>query len=106
MILLFIRMNVLPEKRKELSQAITSLVVSIRTEKGCYRCNFCHSMEYEDELYLCEEWETQEGLAGHLQSEQFKVLLGAINLLKKPHEVRIYQGLSGSQSDQWISVQQ
>ncbi len=97
MILVNIRMNVVPEKRKELLQAMTSLMASIRTERGCHRCDFYHSTDDEDELYLCEEWETQEGLAGHLQSEQFKVLLGAMSLLKKPHEMRICKGLSRSQ---------
>ena len=43
MILVIIRMKVLSEKRMELSQAIGSLIGSIRTEKGCRRCYFCQS---------------------------------------------------------------
>jgi len=37
MILVIMRMKVLSEKRKELSQTIASLIGSIRTEKGCRR---------------------------------------------------------------------
>jgi len=48
MILVIIRMRVLAEKRKELSQTISSLISSIRTEKGCQRCNFCR---YEKKKY-------------------------------------------------------
>jgi len=52
MILFIIRMKVLAEKRKELSQTIASLIGSLRTEKGCLRCDFCRSMEDEMEYPL------------------------------------------------------
>ena len=87
MILVIIRMKVLPEKRMELSQTIASLIGSIRTEKGCKRCDFCQSMEDENELCLLTEWDTQENLMGHLRSGRFRVLRGAMNLLKEPYEM-------------------
>jgi hypothetical protein len=52
MTLVIIRMKVLSEKRMELSQAIVSLIGSIRTEKGCNRCDFCQGVE--DENRLCK----------------------------------------------------
>jgi len=52
MILFIIRMKVFAEKRKELSQTIASLIGSLRTEKGCLRCDFCRSMEDEMEYPL------------------------------------------------------
>ena len=85
MILVIIRMKVLAEKRKELSQTIASLIGSIRTEKGCQRCDFCQNMENENELSLIEEWDTEGNLKGHLKSERFRVLRGAMNLLKEPY---------------------
>jgi quinol monooxygenase YgiN len=57
MILVTVRMKVLAEKRKELSQTIVSLIDSKRTEKGCLRCDFCRSME--NELRILEEWDTR-----------------------------------------------
>ena len=60
MILVIIRMKVLSEKRMELSQAIASLIGSIRTEKGSNRCDLLKSIEDENELCLLEEWDTQE----------------------------------------------
>jgi len=86
MILVIIRMKVLSEKRMELSQTIASLSGSIRMEKGCQRCDFCQSIEDENRLFLLEEWDTQENLMTHLKSEHFKVLRGAMNLLKEPYE--------------------
>jgi len=90
MILIIIRMKVLSEKRMELSQTIASLIGSIRLEKGCRRCDFCQSMENENEIFLLEEWDTQENLKSYLKSKRFKVLRGAMNLLKEPHEMMFH----------------
>ena len=90
MTLVTIRMNVLSEKRLELSQTIALLIVSIRTEKGCKRCDFCQGMEDENRLFLLEEWDTVKNLMGHLKSERFRVLRGAMNLLKEPYEMMFY----------------
>ena len=90
MILLIIRMAVYPEKRKELTQTIFSLIGSIRTEKGCRRCDFCQSVEDENNLSLLEEWDTQENLTIHLQSDRFRVLRGAMNLLQEPYGMRFH----------------
>ena len=72
MILVIIRMKVLSEKRKELSQTIASLIGFIRTEKGCRRCDFFQSMEDENDLCLLEEWDTRENLNSHLKSREFQ----------------------------------
>jgi hypothetical protein len=37
-------MKILAERHKELSQTITSLIGSIRTETGCKRCDFSRVM--------------------------------------------------------------
>ena len=90
MILVIIRMNVLSEKRKELSQTIASLSGSIKMEKGCRRCDFCQSVEDENRLLLLEEWDTKKNLMIHLESGHFRVLRGAMNLLKKPYEIMFH----------------
>src|SRR4030042_700537 len=90
MILVIIRMKVLSEKRLELSHTIALLIVSIRTEKGCQRCDFCQSFEDENRLFLLEEWDTQENLMSHLKSGRFRVLQGAMNLLKEPYEMMFH----------------
>ena len=90
MILVITRMKVLPEKRLELSQTIALLIVSVRTEKGCNRCDFVQSTEDENQLCLLEEWDTQENLRGHLKSVHFRVLRGAMNLLKEPYQMMFH----------------
>ena len=90
MILVIIRMKALSKKRMELLQTIASLIGSIRTEKGCKRCDFCQSMEDENRLFLLEEWDTQEHLMVHLKSKHFRVLRGAMNLLREPYEIMFH----------------
>jgi len=90
MILVIIRLNAPSEKRMELSQTIVSLIGSIRTEKGCRRCDFCQSIEDENKLWLLEEWDTQENLKSYLKSGHFRVLRGAMNLLKEPYEMMFH----------------
>jgi quinol monooxygenase YgiN len=83
-------MKVLPEKRMELSQTIALLIVSIRAEKGCQRCDSCQSTEDENRLFLLEEWDTEENLMSYLKSGRFKVLRGAMNLLREPYEMMFH----------------
>jgi quinol monooxygenase YgiN len=90
MIPVIIRMKVLPEKRMELSQTVALLIVSIRTEKGCNRCDFCQSVEDENRLFLLEEWDTQGNLMSHLKSERYRILRGAMNLMKEPYEMMFH----------------
>jgi quinol monooxygenase YgiN len=98
MIFTTIRMKVFPDKRKELFQTLTSLVKSIRSQKGCSSCEFCVSAEDENEFCLLGEWENREDLDTHLGSELFKVLLGAMSLLKNPHEINLYTDVSKTES--------
>ena len=90
MILVIMRMKVLSEKRMELSQTIASLSGAIGMEKGCRRCDFCQSVADENRFILLEEWNTEENLRNHLKSEHFRVLRGAMNLLKEPREIMFH----------------
>ncbi|MEN6360858.1 MAG: antibiotic biosynthesis monooxygenase family protein [Smithella sp.] len=90
MIFVIVRMRVIAEKRKELSQTIISLIGSMRTEKGCRRCDLCQSIEDENRLFLLQEWDTRENLMVYLKSEHFRVLRGAMNLLREPCEMTFH----------------
>jgi quinol monooxygenase YgiN len=56
-------------------------------EKGCRRCDFFQNIEKENELCLLEEWDTRDNLMKSLKSNNFKVLRGAMNLLREPLEL-------------------
>ena len=93
-------MKVSPGKRKELFQAITSLLNPIRSEKGCIRCDFFHGMEDENLFCLLKEWETLDNFAKHRKSECYKVLNGAMHLLEEPCEMISCAECSKNQTDQ------
>jgi len=82
-------MNVFSEKRTELLQTLVSLSAFTMTEKGCLRSELCLSIEDENRLFLLEEWDTRKDLVSHLKSGHFKVLRGAMNLLKDPWEMKL-----------------
>ena len=90
MILVITRMNVISEKRMELSQTISSLSGITSMAKGCLRYDFGQSIEDENQLFLLEEWDIEENLNAHLNSKHHKVIRGAMNLLKEPYEKIFY----------------
>lgn len=90
MVLVILRMRVIAEKRGELCQTIISLIGPLRTQEGCLRCDFCQGQEDVKELHLIEEWDTRGNLYRHLNSNLFRVLRGAMNLLQEPYELRIH----------------
>jgi len=87
MILVVIRMNVLSEKRLELTQTLAALSASIEMQKGCQRCDFCQSTEDENRLFVLEEWDSRKSLITHLKSKLFGVFRGAVYLLEGPYEI-------------------
>lgn len=90
MILTFIKMNVRPEKRKELRQTIRSIVQEVRKENGCVDSTFYQNSENENDFFLFEEWENRQVLDDHLRSARFTVLIGARSLLSRPPEIMIH----------------
>jgi len=90
MILTFIKMNVRPEKRKELRQTIRSIVQEVRKENGCVDSTFYQNSENENDFFLFEEWENRQVLDDHLRSAGFTVLMGARSLLSRPPEIMIH----------------
>ncbi len=90
MILTFIKMNVRPEKRKELRQTIRAIVQEVRKEKGCVDSTFYQNSENENDFFLFEEWENRQVLDDHLRSARFTVLIGARSLLSRPPEIMIH----------------
>lgn len=72
-----------PEKRRELFLTISSLLNSIRDEKGCHGYRFYGEADEQDSFLLVGEWDTGTDLHRHLKSEQFTILLGSLGLLTK-----------------------
>ncbi len=88
MIVSSIRVLVSPENHRELAQTVRSLLRSIRRQKGYLDSYLYLDLGDDDAFCLIEEWETLEDLNNHLRSNDFAVLFGAVNLLKKTSEVK------------------
>ena len=75
------RVTVRPESRKELCQTISSLLDAVKREKGCLTYQFYEEAANRNTFVLIGEWETSDDWRAHLDSDNFAVLLGSINLL-------------------------
>jgi quinol monooxygenase YgiN len=90
MIIVKITMTALPEKRKEVSQTLLSIIEDIRLEKGCLNYGIFQCMEDENVFCMVGEWTTREDLERHLKSDKFGVLLGTKILLDKHQDIEIH----------------
>jgi quinol monooxygenase YgiN len=80
-------MKVSSRKRKEMSQAIISLLITIRSKKGCVHCDLFHGVEDENVLCLLQKWDSMKNFETYRESESHKVLRGAMHLLDEPWEI-------------------
>ncbi|MEN8782235.1 MAG: putative quinol monooxygenase [Desulfobacterales bacterium] len=87
MVLLFLKMNVRPEKRKELLQTLEAIMERVRKETGCVKANLYQDMENDRGFMLIEEWRNQQDLENHIRSDSFSVLQGANGLLEREPEI-------------------
>ena len=82
-------MKVLPVKRRELLQTLSSIAEQVRNESGCRRAVVFQNVEDDNELLLIEEWSTQKDSDAHLDSDLFTILRGAGGLMRQPPEIVI-----------------
>ena len=90
MILTFVRLHALTEKRKELRQTLHSLNMQMKTEAGCLDSNLYQLDEDKNHFLVVESWENREALNDYLHSIYFTVLMGARSLLSRPPEITIH----------------
>jgi quinol monooxygenase YgiN len=83
-------MKVRPDKSKELSQTLHSIVGQVRKESGCLHAGFYQNVENENDFFVVEEWATQKDSDNHLRSDIFTVLMGARCLMRRPPEIVIH----------------
>ena len=89
--ILLVKMKVRPEKRKELSQTLLSIVDQVRKESGCLHAGFYHDVENEDDFFVVEEWATEKDSDNHLRSDIFEVLVGAGSLMHRPPDIVLHK---------------
>lgn len=90
MILARITMNALPEKQKELTQTLLSMIETEGKENGCISYGIFSDIHESTVFNLIEEWSTREDFNRHVRSESFSILLGTKSLLARPMEIKIH----------------
>jgi len=85
-----VKMTALPEKRTELLQTLRALESkTCKADFGCLEYRFYQEGEDDNNIILMMGWQSREKLAAYQNSDQHKILLGAISLLCKSSEMKI-----------------
>jgi quinol monooxygenase YgiN len=82
-----IYLQVIPEKREEFLQTLRGLMAILEKERGCKKATLYQDLDNVNRFNFIEEWKTDEDLERHLNSEEFKVLFGALKVLCNYSEV-------------------
>lgn len=96
-------LTALPGKQDELRQTLRSLQEEIRQQAGCLDCTVAQDTEGESRFLIFTVWKELAFLEAHLDSEPFRILLGATSVLSAPVGFRFiatdaistYQGAVG-----------
>ena len=75
------RITVQPEKRTEFLQTIGRLLHPSKSARGCRAFDFYLDATDENSTLLVSEWDTESDLNNYLDSEDFRVLRGAVTVL-------------------------
>jgi len=75
------RITVQPEKLTEFVQTVGRLINPSKSARGCRAFDFYLDATDENSTLLVSEWDTESDLNNYLDSEDFRVLRGAITVL-------------------------
>ena len=73
--------------RQEVIASLRPLVGSTRTQPGCRVCALLLDAEDPRRLVLWQEWDSQEHLTRHLGSEDYRLVLAAIEMSREAPQV-------------------
>ena len=88
MLIAYVAVNVLPEKRIEFEQTVFSLQQEFCKIADCLNYYIFKGADENTAYFLISEWQNQEALERHFQANSFDVLQGAINNLCELPDVK------------------
>ena len=77
-----------PGKEEEFLQTLQGLVAEIREQPGCLECAVGQDVSRQSRFLIFMVWKDASHLAAHMDSEAFRVLLGATSVLTAPSGFR------------------
>ncbi|MBW1789136.1 MAG: antibiotic biosynthesis monooxygenase [Deltaproteobacteria bacterium] len=93
-ILNLIRIEAVPQKHGELEQTLLSMADKIRKIKGCVSHHLYADLEKSGTLCVADKWESKEDFDAYLDSDLFRVLIGAAGVLGKSHDRMTFTSVS------------
>ena len=91
MIMVTAKITAKPDEKDEIISKAQDLIDSSRFESGCISYNLYASTEEENVLLMLEQWENQEVLQLHMQTEHFQAFNAAIEDIKEDEvDIAIY----------------
>jgi quinol monooxygenase YgiN len=84
MVISTLRIVMVPQSRAEIIRTLTAQLGPTRVQPGCLRCDLYRDVEDQGAITLVEEWESQADLDLRLRSEDYRSVLGAIELAQEP----------------------
>lgn len=76
-----------PDRRAEVLEVFRGIQGPVLAQPGCVACHIYEEQGPEPAVVLVERWDSQTALEGHLRSEAYRRVLGAIELSGSPPEV-------------------
>jgi len=78
-----LRILTAPHSRAGIVRGLAAQLGPTRVQPGCLRCDLYRDVEEPGALTLVEEWESQAALDCRLRSEEYRAVLGAIELARE-----------------------
>ena len=92
-----------PEKQGEFLQTLQSLQGEIQQQLGCLECTIGQGVGGRPEFFIFMVWKDLAHLEAHMDSEPFRVLLGATSVLTSPAGFRFIAANSPFSSHGFLS---
>jgi quinol monooxygenase YgiN len=80
MIVSTLRIVTVPRSRAEVVRALAAQLGPTRVQPGCLRCDLYRDVDNQGAITLVEEWESQAELDLRLSSDEYRSVLGAMEL--------------------------
>lgn len=93
-ILNLMRIEAIPQKHGELEQTLLSMGEKIGKTKGCVEHRLYADLKGKDTFCVVDEWESREDFDAYLDSDLFRVLIGAAGVLGKSHDRMTFRPVS------------
>jgi quinol monooxygenase YgiN len=87
MVISTLRIVTAPQSRAEVVRTLVGQLGPTGVQLGCLKCNLYQDVENPEVITLVEQWESQGDLDLRLRSEDYRAVLGAIELSREQPEI-------------------